>query len=182
MKFCGKREQAPRSAKLLDIYNLFKSFILKANSETARKLAYLMDFPIKDFPDDRLVTCCQDAISLILKTQIMKDLNTMGLGRIDYRQKVLQSVLDYSKHANLGATSTIRLWRTINDAHPIPNIFDSKSKELYKKFELVHKTNIKLSEALTSQELMSKFWDDKVFSMRNSNSKIFAQSRFLKEF
>lgn len=80
MKLCGKREQSLRSSKLLTIYNLFKNYILKVDSESALPLVTLMDLPMKDYSEDHLVKFCQSALDLIFASQIAKDLNSLNLG------------------------------------------------------------------------------------------------------
>lgn len=182
MKACGKRQQAPRSAKLLSIYNLFKSLILEANSETVRKLTNLMDLPAEDCPDNILVDNYKMGLHILFNNQVARDIASMNMGRMNYMYKSVQSVIDYSNKLKLRAEETNLLWRTFLDQHPIPSIFASKMDYLDDKFKRIQKDSIKTLEAFTSQEIMTKFWDDKVFSMRNSNSRVLAQSRMLKDY
>lgn len=96
--------------------------------------------------------------------------------------KTIRSLVEYSIKKNLGAEQTKLLWSTIILNHPIYSLFRQKRIELSEKFDRIQEEGLNPRLHLSSQELMSKFWNDKIFTMRSSSSRIYAQSKFLKDF
>lgn len=182
MKIWGKSQQSERSARLLDIFNLFKTYVLKEDSVTLRSLVKSMDLPTEDFSFEQLEYFCQASLSRTLQDQVVRDIAKLNEARMDYMYRCVHAANVFSLFYGLEAVETNHLWQSFLQDHPIPQLFDYKMDSIEKQLKKVQTGSCTFAEVFTSQELMTKFWTDEVFSVRMANSRLFAQSRLLKDF
>nr|UUW21449.1 MAG: RNA-dependent RNA polymerase [Guiyang mito-like virus 6] len=182
MKVWGKSQQGERSSRLLSIYNLFKTYVLKEDSMTLKELIKSMDLRTEEFSYEQLEFFCKASLTRTLQDQVIRDIAKLNAARMDYMYKSVHMVNSFALHYNLEAAETNRLWLSFLDDHPIPQLFDYKINSIEKLLKKVQTGSYTFAEAFTSQELMTKFWTDEVFAMRTANSRLFAQSRLLKDF
>lgn len=176
MGYFGKFSQAKRTSKLLNIYTLLQKFIKLENGDgDSEKLTSLLALPDQTLNDERI----KSLIRCLLIKQGIQDKSNL----LNNQKSYLGLMADKLKVLGLGAERTELLRTALIDNTPISGVFTS----LYEKYDevllkLKDAPLEEVSEIYTSRVLSGSAFNLNVFTMRQSHSRVYCQSRIVKEF
>lgn len=181
MSALGKREQSRRTKKLINIYMLLKSFLLKEEASVALQLCDLVSPSVQTLVGD-IPKFVKGILQQVFVLQAREDLASLQADFFTYLLKTVDSMISWFESKKLKAEEINLLRTTFLKRHPIPQLFDYRMLEIIKQMEEVKSGKLGLYEVFTSKEIKAKAWTKEIFSIRSSNSRILAQSKLVKDF
>jgi len=173
MKALGKPEQSGRTAKLCRIFALIKGIILKDESSFLAEMLELMALPL-----DTPYSIVKDSIRECLIDQGFSDKIELLKGQLEYLGTMAKTLKKFSPEA----TVTDSLRSIMKNFHPIGKLFSLHTETYDNELTILEKGNAsEIIDIYINKVLAGSTFNMGVFSMRKSHSRVFNQSRLVKD-
>jgi len=179
MKSCGKAHQSARTAKLLQIFTLIKDIIFKRMTYDFTELRSLMSLP-------RNITETEffDSVKAVLRNQGSSDEHKLLMSQFDFSETLFSKIKEWTHgkefESEASVANTLREFGRV--LHPIGHVFNQSSVKIAENMhDFEHGDWDTVLLLFEKNELLNNRFDKNIFSMRTSHSRVFNQSRLVKD-